>query len=108
MRTVSRGHKQQGAAANSDFSAFLLGAALWAAHFFPLPQGAELRWMRCQRWRSLGVFSALLAFGGLLAAHLYVIQFDPQIAGGNLRALARRWGSYDTPQGRRGNILFRN
>jgi cell division protein FtsI (penicillin-binding protein 3) len=107
MRTVSSGHQQE-AGTKADFSAFLLGAALRAAHFFPLAIGPEERWMTYQRWRSLGVFTLLLGFGGMLSLHLYVLQFDATVTTANLGELNRRWHSYDTPQAKRGNILYRD
>jgi hypothetical protein len=91
-----------------DFSAFLLGAAFKAAHFFPLAQPAEHDWQRAQRQRSLLLFLLLGGFAGLMALHLFQLQFNPAIVDANLAELQRRWHSYNTPHGRRGDILFRD
>jgi len=91
-----------------DFSAFLLGAAFKAAHFFPSALPAEHGWQSAQRQRSLILYGLLAAFAALMALHLYQLQFNPAIVNANLAELKKRWQSYDTPQGKRGNILFRD
>jgi hypothetical protein len=70
--------------------------------------GAEHGWQRAQLQRSLILFLLLGALAGLMALHLYQLQFNPTIVAANLAELQRRWHSYNTPHGRRGNILFRD
>jgi cell division protein FtsI/penicillin-binding protein 2 len=54
------------------------------------------------------VFSAFLLGAACLAAHLFFLQFNPQISTYYVQRVEERWHSYKTPQARRGKILFRD
>ncbi|MCC7478597.1 penicillin-binding protein 2 [bacterium] len=103
------------------FSAFLLGAAFPAAHFFFSGQRSALAlWtfltglclcvLYCLVEKENGrrVFSILSLAGAGLILHLYTLQFDPQQADYYRAAVEKQWHSYERPQGRRGNILYRD
>jgi cell division protein FtsI/penicillin-binding protein 2 len=58
--------------------------------------------------RSHLVFSAFLLGAAVLAAHLFFLQFNPRLRDYYIDKVEERWHSYECPQGRRGNILYRD
>jgi cell division protein FtsI/penicillin-binding protein 2 len=58
--------------------------------------------------RSKVVFSAFLLGAAVLAAHLFFLQFNQNIAYYYKQRVEERWHSYSTPQAHRGEILFRD
>lgn len=60
------------------------------------------------RLRANLVYSAFLLGAATLAAHLFFLQYEPQIRSRYLAEVEKRWHSYECPQGRRGNILYRD
>lgn len=56
--------------------------------------------------RTTVIYSAFLLGAATLAAHLFYLQFDPQISQHYREVVAQRWESFEYPQGKRGNILF--
>jgi cell division protein FtsI/penicillin-binding protein 2 len=61
-----------------------------------------------QRLRINLAFSAFLLGAATLAAHLFYLQFDPRIGAIYRAKVDERWHSYECPQGKRGNIYFRD
>jgi len=58
--------------------------------------------------RTTLIYSAFLLWAAVTAAHLFFLQFDPQLSKHYRDSVAERWESYEFPQGKRGNILFRD
>jgi len=58
--------------------------------------------------RTTLIYSAFLLWAAVMAAHLFFLQFDPQLSKHYRDSVAQRWESYEFPQGKRGNILFRD
>lgn len=54
------------------------------------------------------VFSAFLLGAAILAAHLFFLQFDPQVSATYRVKVEQRWHSFEVPQGKRGNIYYRD
>ncbi len=52
------------------------------------------------------IYSAFLLGAAILAAHLFFLQFDPEVSSYYRAVVAQRWESFEYPQGKRGNILF--
>ena len=63
---------------------------------------------RTVRLRCNLVFSAFLLGAAVLAAHLFFLQFDSENRAHYIASVEQRWHSYERPQGRRGNICFRD
>ncbi|MEZ5339101.1 MAG: penicillin-binding protein 2 [bacterium] len=68
----------------------------------------EHRWQKLQRVHNRIFFSAFLLGAAYLAAHLYFLQNDPRITGYYSRAVHDRWEGRESPEGRRGDILYRD
>lgn len=58
--------------------------------------------------RTTLIYSAFLLWAAVTAAHLFFLQFNPRVSLHYRKSVAERWESYEYPQGRRGNILFRD
>lgn len=54
------------------------------------------------------VFSAFLLGAAILAAHLFFLQFDPKISALYRAKVEERWHCFEVPQGKRGNIYYRD
>jgi cell division protein FtsI/penicillin-binding protein 2 len=63
---------------------------------------------RGQRIRTNLAFSAFLLGAAILAAHLFFLQFERQVRAFYVAKVAQYWHSYECPQGKRGNIYFRD
>lgn len=63
---------------------------------------------RGQRIRTNLAFSAFLLGAAVLAAHLFFLQFERQVRAFYVAKVEQYWHSYDNPQGKRGNIYYRD
>ena len=68
----------------------------------------EHRWQTLQRVYNRIFFSAFFLGAAFLAARLYFLQHDPRITAYYKQAVQQRWEGREQPEGRRGDILFRD
>ncbi|MCB1221214.1 MAG: penicillin-binding protein 2 [Planctomycetales bacterium] len=68
----------------------------------------EHRWHKLQRVYNRIFFSAFLLGAAYLAAHIYFLQNDPQVTAYYSKAVHSRWEGTENPEGRRGDILYRD
>jgi cell division protein FtsI/penicillin-binding protein 2 len=68
----------------------------------------EHRWQTLQRVYNRIFFSAFLLWAAFLAAHIYFLQNDSGTTDYYRQAVQNRWEGREEPEGRRGDILFRD
>lgn len=68
----------------------------------------EHRWQTLQRVYNRIFFSAFLLWAAFLAAHIYFLQNDSTTTDYYRQAVQNRWEGREEPEGRRGDILFRD